>query len=106
DVADADAPFHLAASIGPVDVLINNAGVHYDTWETALKPDWRIVGEAFETNLFGAWRMAQGLRPGDARPRLGPDRQRLVGGRGRSRRWAPARRPMRRRRRPSTRSHG
>ncbi len=62
-VDDPDAPFRLNAAIGPVDVLINNAGVHYDTWETALKPDWRIVREAFETNLFGAWRMAQAFAP-------------------------------------------
>jgi short chain dehydrogenase len=63
NVDDPDAPFRLSAEIGPVDVLINNAGVHYDTWETALKPDWRIVREAFETNLFGAWRMAQAFAP-------------------------------------------
>jgi len=63
DVDDPDAPFRLAAAIGPVDVLINNAGVHYDTWETALGADWRIVREAFETNLFGAWRMAQAFAP-------------------------------------------
>ena len=63
NVDDPDAPFRLAAAIGPVDVLINNAGVHYDTWETALKADWRIVREAFETNLFGAWRMAQAFAP-------------------------------------------
>ena len=63
DVNDPDAPHRLAAAIGPVDVLINNAGVHYDTWETALGADWRIVREAFETNLFGAWRMAQAFAP-------------------------------------------
>ncbi len=63
DVDDPDAPFRLAAAIGPVDVLINNAGVHYDTWEAALNADWRIVREAFETNLFGAWRMAQAFAP-------------------------------------------
>ncbi len=63
DVDDPDAPFRLAAAIGPVDVLINNAGVHYDTWETALSADWRIVRAAFETNLFGAWRMAQAFAP-------------------------------------------
>lgn len=63
DVDDPDAPFRLAAAIGAVDVLINNAGVHYDTWETALSADWRIVRAAFETNLFGAWRMAQAFAP-------------------------------------------
>ncbi len=63
DVNDPDAPARLAAGIGQVDVLINNAGVHYDTWQTALDVDWRIVREAFETNLFGAWRMAQTFAP-------------------------------------------
>jgi NAD(P)-dependent dehydrogenase (short-subunit alcohol dehydrogenase family) len=63
DVNDPDAPSRLAAAIGPVDVLINNAGVHYDTWETALAADWRIIREAFETNVFGAWRMAQAFTP-------------------------------------------
>ncbi len=63
NVEDPDAPFRLGAEIGPVDVVINNAGVHYDTWETALTADWRIVREAFETNLFGAWRMAQAFAP-------------------------------------------
>ncbi len=63
DVADPDAPFRLAAAIGPVDVLIINAGVHYDTFEGALNADWRIVREAFETNVFGAWRMTQAFAP-------------------------------------------
>jgi NAD(P)-dependent dehydrogenase (short-subunit alcohol dehydrogenase family) len=63
DVNDPDAPFRLAVAIGPVDTLINNAGIHYDTWETALAADWRIVREAFDTNLFGAWRMAQAFAP-------------------------------------------
>jgi NAD(P)-dependent dehydrogenase (short-subunit alcohol dehydrogenase family) len=63
NVDDPDAPFRLSTAIGQVDVLINNAGVHYDTGETALAADWRIVREAFETNLFGAWRMAQAFAP-------------------------------------------
>ncbi len=63
NVDDPDTAFRLASEIGPVDVLINNAGVHYDNWESALNADWRIVREAFETNLFGAWRMAQAFAP-------------------------------------------
>ena len=46
-----------------IDVLVNNAGVHYDTWQGVCDADWRIVREAFETNLFGAWRMAQAVAP-------------------------------------------
>jgi len=44
---------------GRLDVLINNAAVHYDTQETALTADLRIVAEALATNLLGAWRVAQ-----------------------------------------------
>jgi NAD(P)-dependent dehydrogenase (short-subunit alcohol dehydrogenase family) len=63
DVADAGAPARVLAAIGHVDVLVNNAGVHYDDWQDALTADWTIVGEAFATNLFGAWRCAQCFAP-------------------------------------------
>ncbi len=62
-VADPDAPARLRDDVGRVDALVNNAGVHYDTWQGALDADWPIVREAFETNLFGAWRMAQAFAP-------------------------------------------
>ncbi len=64
DVARDEAAADLLARLGPVDILVNNAGVHYDTWEGALDADWTVVREAFETNLFGAWRMAQAFAPG------------------------------------------
>jgi NAD(P)-dependent dehydrogenase (short-subunit alcohol dehydrogenase family) len=48
---------------GRIDVLVNNAGIHYDSDETATTADWRIVREAFEVNLFGAWRVAQAIAP-------------------------------------------
>jgi NAD(P)-dependent dehydrogenase (short-subunit alcohol dehydrogenase family) len=63
DVSDPDAPGRLAAMLGRVDVLVNNAGVHYDTWQRATTADWQIVRAAFETNVFGAWRMAQAFAP-------------------------------------------
>jgi NAD(P)-dependent dehydrogenase (short-subunit alcohol dehydrogenase family) len=44
---------------GRLDVLINNAAIHYDTWERGVDADISVVREAFETNLFGAWRAAQ-----------------------------------------------
>jgi NAD(P)-dependent dehydrogenase (short-subunit alcohol dehydrogenase family) len=63
DVADPDAPARLAAQLATVDVLVNNAALHYDTWQTVETADWRIVREAFEVNLFGAWRMIQAFAP-------------------------------------------
>ena len=44
---------------GRIDVLINNAAIHYDSDETALTADFRIVDEALATNVVGAWRVAQ-----------------------------------------------
>jgi NAD(P)-dependent dehydrogenase (short-subunit alcohol dehydrogenase family) len=67
DVADPEAAPRLAAVVGArfgrCDVLINNAAVHYDDWEAATRVDFRIVREAFEVNVFGAWRLAAALAP-------------------------------------------
>jgi NAD(P)-dependent dehydrogenase (short-subunit alcohol dehydrogenase family) len=39
-----------------LDVLINNAAIDYDTWQRGVDADLAVVQQAFETNLFGAWR--------------------------------------------------
>lgn len=64
DVTDAASVRALAATAGQVDVLVNNAGVDYDTDQTALSADLGRVRRTFETNLFGAWAMAQAFAPG------------------------------------------
>ncbi|MFI7637808.1 SDR family oxidoreductase [Nonomuraea sp. NPDC049400] len=46
-----------------VDVLVNNAAIHYDTWQRACSADLGVVQEALDTNLFGAWRLTQALLP-------------------------------------------
>ena len=56
----------IAETHGPIDALVNNAGVHYDTHQNALRADWTIIREATETNLYGPWRTAQALAPGMA----------------------------------------
>jgi NAD(P)-dependent dehydrogenase (short-subunit alcohol dehydrogenase family) len=53
----------LADRFGRVDVLINNAAIHYDTWQTAAAADLRVVTEALDTNLLGPWRVILGLLP-------------------------------------------
>lgn len=64
DVAGADLERQAEralAELGRMDVLVNNAAIHYDTWQTASTADMTTVREAFETNLFGAWRLARHL---------------------------------------------
>jgi NAD(P)-dependent dehydrogenase (short-subunit alcohol dehydrogenase family) len=67
DVAAPDAAALAAAEIerrfGRLDVLVNNAAIHYDPRARALKPDWTVIREAFETNVFGAWRIAAACAP-------------------------------------------
>jgi NAD(P)-dependent dehydrogenase (short-subunit alcohol dehydrogenase family) len=71
DVTDAASIRALAEKLDAVDVLINNAGVDYDTDQTATSADLARVRRTFETNLFGAWAMAQAVAPAMRRPRWG-----------------------------------
>ncbi|OHV69275.1 short-chain dehydrogenase [Mesorhizobium sp. LCM 4577] len=67
DVAAPEAAARAAAEVerrfGRLDVLVNNAAIHYDPSARALKPDWTVIREAFETNVFGAWRVAVAFAP-------------------------------------------
>jgi NAD(P)-dependent dehydrogenase (short-subunit alcohol dehydrogenase family) len=53
----------LSAVYGRLDILINNAAILYDTWQRASSADLRVVQEALDTNLFGAWRMCLSFLP-------------------------------------------
>ena len=48
---------------GRIDILINNAGINYDTWQKAVDANLVNVEETLNTNLYGAWRMAQAFIP-------------------------------------------
>jgi NAD(P)-dependent dehydrogenase (short-subunit alcohol dehydrogenase family) len=58
DVTDEASIAALRGSIGALDVLVNNAAIHYDTFQRALTADLGIVREALETNTLGPWRLA------------------------------------------------
>ena len=64
DPADAAALAQVVGeSFGRLDVLVNNAAIHYDTQQLAGAADLTIVREALETNLLGAWQVTQSLLP-------------------------------------------
>ncbi|MCY4071093.1 MAG: SDR family oxidoreductase [Chloroflexi bacterium] len=53
----------IEAEYERLDVLVNNAAIHYDHWQKTLEADFNIVSEAINTNLYGPWRMAKALAP-------------------------------------------
>jgi NAD(P)-dependent dehydrogenase (short-subunit alcohol dehydrogenase family) len=67
DVTVGEQIDELAAEIGGkfghLDILVNDAAIHYDTWQRGVDADLEVVHEAFETNVFGAWRMCRALIP-------------------------------------------
>ncbi len=67
DITDEGSITHLVERVkqrfSVVDVLINNAAIHYDTWQNVTNANLTTVKEAMNTNVFGAWRMTQALLP-------------------------------------------
>ncbi|GAA3528613.1 SDR family oxidoreductase [Nonomuraea rosea] len=67
DVSDPESAERFGREVGDrherVDVLVNNAAIHYDTWQRAAGADLTVVREALDTNLLGAWRVTQALLP-------------------------------------------
>jgi len=64
DVTDIARIEALRALLSRLDVLVNNAGIDYDTDQTALSADLLRVRRIFDTNFFGAWAMAEAVGPG------------------------------------------
>ena len=44
---------------GRLDVLVNNAAILYDAWQSTLNANLDVVNQALTTNLFGPWRLSQ-----------------------------------------------
>ena len=63
DVADPQSVQRLSRSIeeefGRLDILVNNAAISNDDGQRAVDADLGRVREAFEANLFGAWRLCR-----------------------------------------------
>jgi NAD(P)-dependent dehydrogenase (short-subunit alcohol dehydrogenase family) len=58
DVTDQGTIDELAREVEALDVLVNNAAIHYDTYQRTLNADLGVVREALETNTLGPWRLA------------------------------------------------
>ncbi|MGN6629549.1 MAG: SDR family NAD(P)-dependent oxidoreductase, partial [Candidatus Nitrosocosmicus sp.] len=48
---------------GRLDVLVNNAAILYDSWQSATVADLDVVSKALSTNLFGPWLLCQAFIP-------------------------------------------
>lgn len=53
----------MKKDFGRLDVLVNNAGAVYDTWQGVLGANLNEVRQALETNTLSAWRMCQAFVP-------------------------------------------
>src|ERR1700684_1750406 len=69
DVDDHESVRACVASVGPVDVLVNNAGIGIAGTVEMVPMD--KIRAMFETNFFGAVRMMQAVLPGMRERRSG-----------------------------------
>jgi NAD(P)-dependent dehydrogenase (short-subunit alcohol dehydrogenase family) len=63
DESIAAARAEVERTRGRLDVLINNAAIHYDDSQRAASADLRLAREALATNAIGAWSVAIAFVP-------------------------------------------
>ena len=67
DVTDPVAIQHaveiVTESFGRLDSLVNNAGVHFDSWQDVVTADPDVAAEAFDNNVLGTWRVTRAMLP-------------------------------------------
>ena len=85
DVRSLDSIARTVAAVeeelGPVDVLVNNAG--YDEWGFFTNTDEALWRRVLEVNLLGVIAVTHAVLPGHAGAPPRPDRERVLGGRPR-----------------------
>lgn len=61
----------IEQQFGRLDVLVNNAAILYDPWQSAIDADLNLVEQAIVTNVYGPWRLCQAFIPMMKRSRYG-----------------------------------
>ncbi|MEV0593225.1 SDR family NAD(P)-dependent oxidoreductase [Nonomuraea cavernae] len=64
DVTDEEGPARVRDLVGPVDIVVNNAGIQLDWGRPPSAVPVELVRRQFEVNVLGAWRMCQAFLPG------------------------------------------
>lgn len=71
DVTDPDDVSAARETVGPIDILVSNAGIMLDMGQSPSGIDLGLVERHLAVNAVGAWRVAQAFLPGMVERRWG-----------------------------------